>query len=207
MQGGRHYTGMQKRNPEKWTTEQLIGWDREFLWHPFTPMKAWCEGKQIVVIERGEREFLIDTLGRRYIDGVSSLWCNVHGHCVPELDAAVRDQLSHIAHSTLLGLGNVPSILLARRLVQLARAAGLMLDKLFYSDNGSTAVEVACKMAYQYWCNLAVPPTSHQRFVALESAYHGDTVGAVSLGGIPLFHHAFKGLCFPVDFVPCPQRH
>ncbi|HVT81877.1 MAG TPA: aminotransferase class III-fold pyridoxal phosphate-dependent enzyme, partial [Phycisphaerae bacterium] len=109
-------------------TALLAAWDREFLWHPFTPMKAWCENKEIVVIERGEREFLIDTEGRRYIDGVSSLWCNVHGHCVPELDAAVREQLGKIAHSTLLGLSNVPAVRLGKKLVELARGCGLGLD-------------------------------------------------------------------------------
>ncbi|HEY4329549.1 MAG TPA: aminotransferase class III-fold pyridoxal phosphate-dependent enzyme, partial [Phycisphaerae bacterium] len=108
-------------------TSDLIAWDREFLWHPFTPMKPWCENKDILVIARGEREFLIDTEGRRYIDGVSSLWCNVHGHCVPELDAALRDQLSKIAHSTLLGLANIPSILLAKRLVELTRSSRIPL--------------------------------------------------------------------------------
>jgi adenosylmethionine-8-amino-7-oxononanoate aminotransferase len=183
-------------------TSELIAWDREFLWHPFTPMKPWCENKEIVVIERGEREFLIDTQGRRYIDGVSSLWCNVHGHNVPELNAAVTEQLGKIAHSTLLGLANVPSVLLAKRLVELARGCGLTLDKVFYSDNGSTAVEVACKMAYQYWRNLGKP---RQKFLALQNAYHGDTLGAVSVGGIPLFHSAFRGLTFPVDFLPPPD--
>ncbi len=196
------------------TTAELAAWDREFLWHPFTPMKPWCENKEIVVIERGEREFLIDTEGRRYIDGVSSLWCNVHGHCVPELDAAVREQLGKIAHTTLLGLSNVPAVLLGKRLVELARGCGLALDRVFYSDNGSTAVEVACKMAYQYWRNLsggpveserAKPEAWRSRFLALQGAYHGDTLGAVSVGGIPLFHQAFKGLCFPVDFAPVPQ--
>jgi adenosylmethionine-8-amino-7-oxononanoate aminotransferase len=201
--------------PARPSTADLIAWDRHYLWHPFTPMKPWCEDKDILIIARGDREFLIDTQGRRYIDGVSSLWCNVHGHHVPELDAAVRDQLARVAHSTLLGLANVPSIALARRLVELARSCGLKLDRVFYSDNGSTAVEVACKMAYQYWRNqdgdtspvtkFPKPPW-RSRFLALDSAYHGDTLGAVAVGGIPLFHHAFKGLCFPVDFVPPPTR-
>ncbi|HUO08254.1 MAG TPA: adenosylmethionine--8-amino-7-oxononanoate transaminase [Phycisphaerae bacterium] len=188
------------------STKALADWDRTYLWHPFTPMKAWCENKEIVVIDRGEREFLIDTEGRRYIDGVSSLWCNVHGHCVPELDNAVKEQLNSIAHTTLLGLSNVPAITLAKRLVDLARAGGLQFDKVFYSDNGSTAVEVACKMAYQYWRNLnkagdgIAGSNARTKFIALESAYHGDTIGAVSVGGIPIFHHAFKSLCFPVDF-------
>jgi adenosylmethionine-8-amino-7-oxononanoate aminotransferase len=184
------------------STSELISWDREFLWHPFTPMKPWCENKEIVVIERGEGEFLIDTLGRRYIDGVSSLWCNVHGHNVPELNAAVIGQLQAIAHSTLLGLANVPSILLARRLIELIRSRGLALDKVFYSDNGSTAVEVACKMAFQYWANLGQP---RQKFLAFGNAYHGDTLGAVSLGGIPLFHQTFKPLTFAVEFVAPPD--
>src|SRR5438552_7259104 len=113
------------------STVELIAADRQFVWHPFTPMKPWCENKDIVVIERGEREFLIDTLGRRYIDGVSSLWCNVHGHNVPELNRAVIDQLGRIAHSTLLGLANVPSILLGKRLVELTRGCGLELERVF----------------------------------------------------------------------------
>ncbi|MGN6369721.1 MAG: adenosylmethionine--8-amino-7-oxononanoate transaminase [Phycisphaerae bacterium] len=179
-------------------TQTLADWDRQFLWHPFTPMKPWCENKEIVIIEKGDREFLFDTDGRRYIDAVSSLWCNVHGHNVPELNAAVTDQLHQIAHSTLLGLSNIPAITLAKRLVELTRSSGLTLDKVFYSDNGSTAAEVACKMAYQYWHNLGQPRT---KFLALANAYHGDTVGAVSVGGIPLFHHAFKSLTFPVDFI------
>src|SRR6186713_2554075 len=112
------------RSPDV-STRQLADWDREFLWHPFTPMKPWCEAKEIVVIERGEREFLIDTEGRRYIDGVSSLWCNVHGHNVPELNAAVSAQLNAVAHTTLLGLANVPSILLAKHLVELVQQCGL----------------------------------------------------------------------------------
>ncbi len=186
---------------EPHSTQQLADWDREFLWHPFTPMKPWCEGKELVVIERGEREFLIDTEGRRYIDGSSSLWCNVHGHCVPELDLAVREQLGKVAHTTLLGLANVPSVLLGKRLVELARAGGLGLDKVFYSDNGSTAVEVACKMAYQYWRNVGA---ARGKFLALHNGYHGDTLGAVSLGGIATFHEAFRGLTFPVDFMEAP---
>jgi len=181
-------------------------WDREFLWHPFTPMKPWCEEKEIVVIERGEREFLIDTRGRRYIDGVSSLWCNVHGHCVPELDEAVRGQLGKIAHTTLLGLTNPPAAELAKRLIEMARAEGVRMDRVFYSDDGSTAVEVSCKMAYQYWRNVGASPGKRERFIALAGAYHGDTVGAVSVGGIPAFHQAFRGLCFAADFVPAPER-
>ncbi|HVS69664.1 MAG TPA: aspartate aminotransferase family protein [Phycisphaerae bacterium] len=210
------------------STHHLADLDRQFLWHPFTPMKPWCEEKEIITIARGQDEFLFDTDGRRYIDGVSSLWCNIHGHNVPELNAALTDQLHKIAHTTLLGLANIPATLLAERLVTLARSRGLALDKCFYSDNGSTAVEVACKMAFQYWRNRGMGVPAHvvqsrdrqgavggggaveggarSRFIALSNAYHGDTLGAVSLGGIPLFHHTFRGLTFPVDFVPPPTH-
>lgn len=180
-------------------TATLIEWDRRFVWHPFTPMKAWMEKTDPLVIERGQDEFLFDTRGRQYIDGVSSLWCNVHGHHVPELDQAVRDQLEQVAHSTLLGLCNIPSIVLAKRLVEIAPPG---LARVFYSDNGSTAVEVACKLAYQYWVNKGHPEKS--RFIALRDAYHGDTLGAVSIGGISAFHQVYEPLCFPVDRVAPP---
>lgn len=178
---------------------ELLEWDRRYVWHPFTPMKAWLEKTNPPVIVRGQDEFLFDTEGRRYIDGVSSLWCNIHGHHVPELDEAIRRQLDQIAHSTLLGLCNVPSILLAKRLIEIAPAG---LTRVFYSDNGSTAVEVACKLAYQYWVNRSRPQRS--RFIAFEGAYHGDTLGAVSVGGIPAFHQVYQPLCFPVDRVAPP---
>ncbi len=118
------------------------------------------------------------------------------------MDAAIKNQLGKIAHSTLLGLGNVPAITLAKRLIELAQHASLALQKLFYSDNGSTAVEVACKMAYQYWRNIDPDAKPRKKFIAFENAYHGDTIGALSVGGIDAFHSTFRGLCFPVDFVP-----
>ncbi|MGC8624591.1 MAG: adenosylmethionine--8-amino-7-oxononanoate transaminase [Phycisphaerae bacterium] len=180
-------------------TQTLLQWDRQYVWHPFTPMKAWLEKTDPPIIERGHEEFLFDTQGRKYIDGVSSLWCNVHGHHVPELDQALRDQLDKIAHTTLLGLCNVPSIMLAKRLVEIAPTG---LTRVFYSDNGSTAVEVACKLAYQYWVNLGWPEKS--RFISLHHAYHGDTLGAVSIGGIPAFQQVYEPLCFPVDRVAPP---
>jgi len=185
---------------KKLTTQQYAELDKRYIWHPFTPMKPWCEAKEIITIERGEGEFLFDTDGRRYIDGSASIWCNVHGHNVPALNQAVIDQLNQVSHSTLLGLANPPAVLLAEQLIKIAPAG---LTKVFYSDNGSTAVEVACKMAYQYWANLGRPRT---RYIAFGSAYHGDTIGAVSLGGIGLFHQAFKSLCFEVDFVPPPTN-
>ena len=118
--------------------------------------------------------------GNRYLDGVSSLWTNVHGHRVPELDAALKDQTDRIAHSTLLGLGSVPSIELARRLVEVAPEG---LAKVFYSDSGSTAVEVALKMAFQYWQQTGAPEGKKRRFACVADAYHGDTIGSVSVGG------------------------
>ncbi len=186
---------------ENFDTAQLRRWDQQYLWHPFTPMKAWRQKPDAPVIVRGQDEFLFDSDGQRYIDGVSSLWCNIHGHHVPELDAAVRRQLDQVAHTTLLGLSNVPSILLAKRLIEIAPRG---LSKVFYSDNGSTAVEVACKMAYQYWVNRGQPRRS--RFIAWQGAYHGDTLGAVSVGGIPAFHAVYQPLCFPVDRVAPPLQ-
>jgi adenosylmethionine---8-amino-7-oxononanoate aminotransferase len=181
------------------TTQDLLEWDHQYLWHPFTPMKAWTQKSDTPVIVRGQDEFLFDTQGRRYIDGVSSLWCNIHGHHVPELDAALKNQLEQIAHSTLLGLCNVPSIILAKRLKEIAPPG---LTRVFYSDDGSTAVEVACKMACQYWANQGRPERC--RFISFQDAYHGDTLGAVSLGGIPAFHQVYQPLCFPVDRVKPP---
>ncbi|HTV48179.1 MAG TPA: adenosylmethionine--8-amino-7-oxononanoate transaminase [Phycisphaerae bacterium] len=181
------------------STEELLEWDRQYIWHPFTPMKAWMAKQDVPVITHGQDEFLFDTEGRRYIDGVSSLWCNIHGHRVPEIDEAVKKQLEQIAHSTLLGLCNVPSIILAKRLVQIMPPG---LTRVFYSDDGSTAVEAACKLACQFWANQGKPQRS--RFICFDEAYHGDTVGAVSLGGIPMFHEAYRRLCFPVDRVKPP---
>jgi adenosylmethionine-8-amino-7-oxononanoate aminotransferase len=144
---------------------------------------------------------LVDMEGNEYIDGVSSLWCNVHGHRVPELDQAIRDQLDQVAHSTLLGLANVPSIRLARRLVELAPAG---LEHVFFSDDGATAVEVALKMAFQYWRQCPNPQPQKTKFLALHSAYHGDTLGDVSVGDLARFHHLFAPLLFPTVRAPSP---
>jgi len=160
------------------------------LWHPFTQMKDW-EGQDPVVIDRARGVYLFDTKGRRYIDGVSSLWVNVHGHRHKRLDAAIKKQLGKVSHSTLLGLSNAPAEELARALVKIAPKG---LEKVFYSDNGSTAVEVALKMAYQYWQNTG--KTSKRTLVHLNNSYHGDTLGSVSVGGIDLFHKVYRGLIF-----------
>ncbi|NLW85013.1 MAG: adenosylmethionine--8-amino-7-oxononanoate transaminase [Phycisphaerae bacterium] len=183
------------------TTSDTIALDKQYLWHPFTQMADWLDGEP-VMIERGEGFFLFDTEGRRYIDGVSSLWCNVHGHRVPAIDAAIRDQLDRIAHSTLLGLGQTRAAELAERLVRIAPAG---LQKVFYSDSGATAVEIALKIAYQYWQNIG--DTCRTRFIAIRDAYHGDTVGAVSVGGMDLFHGIFKSLLFETLFVSSPHPY
>ena len=167
----------------------LAAADRAHLWHPFTQQRGWSEEEPLIV-EAAEGTDLIDIHGRRYIDGVSSLWCNVHGHRHPRIDAAVREQLDSVAHSTMLGLSHRPGIELARRLVELAPPG---LTRVFYSDSGSTAAEIALKMAFQYWRQRG---EERPRFVALRMAYHGDTIGSVSVGGIDLFHSLYRPLLF-----------
>ncbi len=168
----------------------LASADRAHLWHPFTQQRGWCEEEPLIV-ERAEGSMLIDTEGRSYIDGVSSLWCNVHGHAHPRIDAAVREQLGRVAHSTMLGLSHPPAIELARRLVEIAPEG---LTRVFYSDSGSTATEIAMKMAFQYWRQAG--EERRTRFVCLRDAYHGDTIGSVSMGGIDLFHSMYRPLLF-----------
>jgi len=182
-------------------TEELLKLDVAHLWHPFTQMQQWPHDEPLV-IERAEGNWLIDTEGRRWLDGVSSLWVTVHGHHKRELDDAVRAQLEKVAHSTLLGLSSVPAIELAAKLSSVAPAG---LNRVFYSDSGSTAVEVAVKMAYQYW-QLSGRPEK-RRFLALEEAYHGDTLGAVSVGGIEMFHERFRHLLFPVERLATPHAY
>jgi len=174
--------------------------DKRYVWHPFTQMKDWLDTDPVVV-ERAEGVELIDIDGNRYLDGVSSLWTNVHGHRVEEIDRAVGEQLGKVAHSTLLGLGSVPSIELARELIALAPAS---LSKVFYSDSGSTAVEVALKMAFQYWQQSGAPQNKKVRFACVKDAYHGDTIGSVSVGGIDLFHSIYKPLLFETVEIPSP---
>ena len=171
--------------------KRLKDLDKRYIWHPFTQMKEWMEGEPIV-IERGEGNYLYDIDGNRYLDGVSSIWCNIHGHRKKEIDDAIRAQLDRIAHSTLLGLSNIPSIELAERLVEISPEG---LTKVFYSDNGSTAVEIALKMSFHYWRHKG--EAKRDKFVAFTSAYHGDTIGSVSVGGIELFHSIYKPLLFP----------
>ncbi len=181
--------------------EWLLKADQAHVWHPFTQMQGWASDEPLV-IERAEGNYLFDDLGRRYLDGVSSLWCNVHGHKKREIDDAIRAQLDRVAHTTLLGLASVPSIELAEALVRLAPAG---LTRVFYSDSGSAAVEVALKMAYQCWRQRGRPEKA--RFAALSEAYHGDTVGSVSLGGMELFQGTFRGLLFHAERIPTPYAY
>jgi adenosylmethionine-8-amino-7-oxononanoate aminotransferase len=187
-------------------TAELVAADRRLLWHPFTQQRGWEGEEPPVLIERAQGTTLYDTDGRAYIDGVSSLWCNVHGHRHPAIDTAVREQLDRVAHTTMLGLSHPPAIQLAERLIDIAPPG---LTRVFYSDNGSTAVEVALKMAFQWWAQResgspsalpdALPPRDRGRrtaFIRLRNSYHGDTLGSVSVGGIDLFHSLYRPLLF-----------
>lgn len=211
-----------KNTPEDW--EQL---DKEFIWHPFTQMSDWLREKPLVVAS-GQGSYLIDLEGRRYLDGVSSLWVTVHGHQRREIDDAIIAQLGQVAHSTFLGLSHQPAIELAEKLAALSPAG---LTKVFYSDNGSTAVEVALKMAFQYWKQRqeseegikpgGAPPSGacgskhleryrdpgegKNSFISLANGYHGDTIGSVSVGGIDLFHRLYRPLLFST--IQAPSAH
>lgn len=180
------------------TTAQLQTWDKQYVWHPFTQMQDWLADEPVVIV-KGEGSWLIDSDGNRYLDGVASMWTNVHGHSHPELNRALYEQAQKIEHSTLLGLAGEQSILLARRLIEIAPQG---LTRVFYSDNGSTAVEVGLKMAYQYHCHKGEPQRT--RFIRLQHAYHGDTVGAMSVGGIPIYHATFSPLLFSTIEAPAP---
>jgi adenosylmethionine---8-amino-7-oxononanoate aminotransferase len=171
-------------------TGRLRELDRAVLWHPFTQQQGWMD-EDAPIIEHARGTTLYDTDGNAYIDGVSSLWCTVHGHRHPALDAAVRRQLDQVAHTTMLGLSHPAAIELGAKLVDLAPEG---LSRVFYSDSGSTAVEVALKMAYQWWAQQG--QWWRTKFVSLENAYHGDTIGSVSVGGIDLFHGCYKPLLF-----------
>ncbi len=166
--------------------------DKRLIWHPFTQMKDWIEETPLI-IEKGKGSYLIDIHGRKYLDGISSLWVTVHGHRKKEIDAAVKKQIDKIAHSTLLGLSNVPAIILSEKLIKIAPKR---LTKVFYSDSGSTAVEIALKMAFQYWQQKGIAYKNKTKFISLHNAYHGDTIGSVSVGGIDLFHQIYKPLLF-----------
>jgi adenosylmethionine-8-amino-7-oxononanoate aminotransferase len=172
---------------------RLADWDRKFLWHPFTQMREW-ERENPLIITRAKGAYLYGADGRKYLDGVSSIWLTVHGHRHPALDRALHQQSARMAHSTLLGLSHPPAIELARDLIRIAPRG---LTRVFYSDDGSTAMEVALKMAVQYWRQRAPRAGSKRTFLHLQLGYHGDTAGAMSVGGIDLFRRRFRPLLFP----------
>lgn len=173
--------------------------DKRYVWHPFTQMTEWEAADQLI-IESGKGNYLIDTDGRRYIDGVSSMWVNVHGHGKKEIDGAINAQLKKIAHSTLLGLGSTPSIELAKKLVEITPRG---LARVFYSDNGSTAVEIALKIAFQYQ-EQTRRNNRKRRFIAFTGAYHGDTFGSMSVGEIDIFVKKYRPLLFDTIRAPYP---
>lgn len=179
-------------------TRRIQQWDRQHLWHPFTQHKLWNQSDPLVIVA-GRGDMLVDADGRKYIDGVASIWCSVHGHNHPRINQAIVDQLGRIAHCTLLGLTTPRAVELARRLVALTPET---LSKVFFSDDGSTAVEIACKMAFAYWHHRGQP--KRRAFVALHEAYHGDTIGSVSVGGIEIFHKLFGPLLFETHRAPAP---
>lgn len=180
--------------------DELEQWDRQIVWHPFTQMAV----HEPLLIVAGRGCTLVDIDGREYLDGVSSLWCNLHGHRHPRLDAALRGQLDRIAHTTLLGTVCPTTVELAKRLVEIAPAG---LEHVFFSDNGATAVEIALKMAFQYWRQRAEPRPNKRTFIALGEAYHGDTLGSVSVGGVARFHAMFEPLLFDVLRLPAPDTY
>jgi len=179
--------------------DKLKQLDHSYLWHPFTQMQEWM-AEEPCIISRGDGHFLIDVQGKKYLDGVSSLWCNVHGHGKKEIDEAICAQLERIAHSTFLGLSHVPGIQLAEKLIGIAPNG---LQRVFYSDNGATAVEIALKMAVQYW--QLKGEDKRTLIASLAESYHGDTVGSMSMGYSETFHRFHKSLLFPVLRITPPH--
>ena len=179
--------------------------DRQFVWHPFTQMRDWLK-REPIVITAGEGAVLRDAHGRHYLDANSSIWTNLHGHNHPKLNTAIRRQLGKIAHSSALGLASEPAAILAAKLVAAANPQSAIrhprLNKVFFSDNGSTALEVALKLAYEF--SRRTGRSRQPKFLSLEGAYHGDTLGAVALGHIDLFHRSYSGLLFKTDQVMSP---
>jgi adenosylmethionine-8-amino-7-oxononanoate aminotransferase len=171
--------------------DAIIRADKAHVWHPFTDMSGWCaDWHQPLVIERAEGVYLFDREGSRYLDGNASIWTNIHGHQHPHINAAITAQLEKIAHCSFLGTTNGPAALLAERLVGLFPRG--TLAKVFFSDDGSTAMECAMKMALQFWQLEGRPERCE--FAAFDRAYHGDTFGATALGGIATFHGRFEQL-------------
>ncbi len=173
--------------------------DRKYLWHPYTQMKDYAH-RDLLVIDHAEGNYLYDEHGRRYFDTISSWWCILHGHNHPTMREFVSRQLEKLDQVLLAGTSHEPAILLAEKLVKLTSAP---LSKVFFSDNGSTACEVALKMSLQYWRHQGL--SAKNRFISLERGYHGDTIGTMSLGGVPEFHQEFKSILFSSFSLPSPH--
>lgn len=189
---------MTPSNGQPTLSEHLLRVDRENYWHAFTQMSEY----EPLIFDRAEGVWLYDQQGRALLDGVSSMWCNVHGHRHPKIDSAIRQQLDRVAHVTSLGASNSTSIELTRRLVELTPEG---LECVFYSSDGSSAVEVALKMAFQYWRQKEQPEPNRKYYLAVGNAYHGDTLGSVSVGGVTRFHAMFDPLLFDTLRGPCPD--
>jgi adenosylmethionine-8-amino-7-oxononanoate transaminase len=172
--------------------------DKKHLWHPFTQMKEWMREEPVIITE-GRGSFLKDITGRWYLDGISSVWVSLHGHGKKEINNAIKEQVDKISHSTFLGLTHPPAVELAEKLIKISPEG---LTRVFYSDNGSTAVEIGLKMAFQFWLHKGVKGKT--KFICLTNAYHGDTIGAVSVGGIDVFHSIFSPLLFSTRRAPSP---
>ena len=179
-------------------SEDIKRWDKEHVWHAFTQMAEY----EPFVIERADGIWLYDIDGNRYLDGVSSLWCNVHGHNHPTINAAIKNQLDQVAHVTSLGSSNTTTIQLAKQLTEIAPGD---LNHVFFSSDGASAVEVGLKMAFQYWRQIDHPQPNRTKYIALGNAYHGDTLGSVSVGGVARFHAMFEPLLFEVIRGPSPN--
>jgi adenosylmethionine-8-amino-7-oxononanoate aminotransferase len=180
------------------SSAQLAAWDQAHYWHAFTQMAEYVP----LVISRAAGVWLYDTEGNRYLDGISSMWCNLFGHRNPQIDAAIRDQLDRVAHATSLGLATPPAIELAKRLAELTPGN---LDHVFFGSDGSSAVEAAIKIAFQYWRQCEKPQSQKTKYIALGEAYHGDTIGSASVGGIDRFNAAFQPLLFDVIRLRTPD--
>ncbi len=172
--------------------------DKQFVWHPYTQMKDWMQLDNNKIIVKGEGFYLIDVDGNKYLDGIASMWCNVWGHGQNVVTDAMIKQIKMVQHSTLFGLGNEPSVNLAEKLLKISKG----MDRVFYTDNGSTAIEVALKMALQYYANIGKPEKN--RFISIENGYHGDTVATMSVGYIKKYFGAYKPLLTPVFRAPSP---
>lgn len=198
------FTSWQATHEPQLDRAALFALDEAHVWHPFTPHQIWRDEDPLMIVA-AEGHQLIDADGRRLLDGAGSLWCNLFGHRHPHLDAALRAQLDRVAHATFLGNASAPAVTLAARLLKHTPEG---LARVFYSDSGSTAVEIALKMAWQFWQQCGEPGADKRRkLLSFREAYHGDTVGSVSLGGIDLFHARYGGLLFDALHAPSPSAY